>query len=82
MLSIPFGKNRGRRSIADLWKGAGKMEYKNNKGTPTKRTSGENLYDDHNIPEEDLPLDIIPDEVPRRDGPGGEPSDSSKNKYE
>ena len=31
-----------------------------------------NLYDDGNIPAEDLPQDIIPDEVPRKDGPGGE----------
>ena len=33
-----------------------------------------NDYDDDNIPEIDLPRpsDIIPDEVPRRDGPGGE----------
>lgn len=31
-----------------------------------------NLYDDGNIPKEDLPMDIIPDEVPRKDGPGGE----------
>lgn len=30
------------------------------------------LYDDGNIPAEDLPQDIIPDEVPRKDGPGGE----------
>lgn len=29
-------------------------------------------YDDGNIPSEDLPQDIIPDEVPRKDGPGGE----------
>ena len=29
-------------------------------------------YDDGNIPEEDLPQDVIPDEVPRKDGPGGE----------
>lgn len=29
-------------------------------------------YDDGNIPQEDLPQDIIPDEVPRKDGPGGE----------
>lgn len=29
-------------------------------------------YDDGNIPNEDLPQDIIPDEVPRKDGPGGE----------
>ena len=37
-------------------------------------------YDDENIPAEDLPQDetddilkdMIPDEVPRRDGPGGE----------
>lgn len=31
-----------------------------------------NSYDDGNIPPEDLPIDIIPDEVPRKDGPGGE----------
>lgn len=29
-------------------------------------------YDDGNIPARDLPQDVIPDEVPRRDGPGGE----------
>ena len=35
-----------------------------------------NVYDDGNIPDEDLPQtdtqDIIPDEVERKDGPGGE----------
>lgn len=31
-------------------------------------------YDDGNIPKEDLPQDIIPDEVPRKDGPDGEGS--------
>lgn len=36
-----------------------------------------NDYDDGNIPEIDLPresdaTDVIPDEVPRKDGPGGE----------
>ena len=31
-----------------------------------------NQYDDGNIPKEDLPSDVIPDEVPRKDGPGGE----------
>lgn len=31
-----------------------------------------NEYDDNNIPKEDLPQDMIPDEVPRKDGPGGE----------
>lgn len=29
-------------------------------------------YDDDNIPKVDLPQDIIPDEVPRKDGPGGD----------
>ena len=29
-----------------------------------------NVYDDDNIPKTDLPQDIIPDEVPRKDGPG------------
>lgn len=32
----------------------------------------QDLFDDGNIPHEDLPADIIPDEVPRKDGPGGE----------
>lgn len=36
----------------------------------TKKTS--NVYDDGNIPQVDLPQDVIPDEVPRKDGPGGE----------
>ena len=31
-----------------------------------------NVYDDGNIPQVDLPQDVIPDEVPRKDGPGGE----------
>lgn len=31
-----------------------------------------NEYDDDDIPQIDLPQDIIPDEVPRKDGPGGE----------
>lgn len=55
------------------------MDFKNNKATPQKQTSGNNEYDDHNIPSEDLPIDIIPDEVPRKDGPGGEPSDRHSN---
>lgn len=31
-----------------------------------------NTYDDGNIPKEDLPRNVTPDEVPRKDGPGGE----------
>ncbi len=31
-----------------------------------------NVYDDGNIPQVDLPDNMIPDEVPRKDGPGGE----------
>lgn len=38
---------------------------------PTSRQADDS-YDDGNIPQEDLPIDIIPDEVPRKDGPGGE----------
>lgn len=30
------------------------------------------VYDDDDIPPVDLPKDVIPDEVPRKDGPGGE----------
>lgn len=29
-------------------------------------------YDDDDIPNVDLPQYVIPDEVPRKDGPGGE----------
>lgn len=31
-----------------------------------------NAYDDGNIPQVDLPQDVMPDQVPRKDGPGGE----------
>ena len=31
-----------------------------------------NDYDDGNIPREDLPGNVIPDAVPRKDGPRGE----------
>jgi len=31
-------------------------------------------YDDGDIPPVDLPQNVIPDEVPRKDGPGGEGS--------
>jgi len=34
----------------------------------------QNRYDDDDIPPVDLPKNVIPDEVPRRDGPGGESS--------
>ena len=36
-----------------------------------------NDYDDGNIPREDLPGNVIPDEVPRRDGPCGESGKSN-----
>lgn len=29
-------------------------------------------YDDGNIPQVDLPQEVIPDEVPRKNGPGGD----------
>lgn len=50
------------------------MENNNNN---LKTTKSLNEYDDNNIPKEDLPKtssskDVIPDEVPRHDGPGGE----------
>lgn len=40
--------------------------------TSDKTMNPSNVYDDGNIPQTDLPQDIIPDEVPRKDGPGGE----------
>lgn len=60
---------------------------KNNKGTPSKGSDSQDVinpgydysteYGDANTPEIDKPkptsaTDVIPDEVPRRDGPGGE----------
>ena len=61
------------------------MDIQNNRGTPKKRTgsskNGINLdydynteYGDGDIPDVDknCTKDMIPDEVPRRDGPGGE----------
>lgn len=56
------------------------MELKNNKATPKKETAKDNtssdikttsIYDDDNIPEIDTKA-LIADQVPRRDGPGGE----------
>ena len=45
---------------------------KNNYTNKHKNTKSN--YDDDNIPEIDLPktTDVSPDDVPRRDGPGGE----------
>lgn len=43
---------------------------KDNKTNTASNT--QNLYDDGNIAPEDLPQDVIPDEVPRKDGPRGE----------
>ncbi len=48
------------------------MNEKNNK--QSKNLKVVDAYDDGNIPQTDLPKDIIPDEVPRKDGPGGESS--------
>lgn len=48
------------------------MKKENNLKTIPGEQNSANLYDDGNIPKEDLPRDIIPDEVPRKDGPGGE----------
>lgn len=41
---------------------------------PLNADSADNAYDDDDIPQVDLPGDVIPDEVPRKDGPGGEGS--------
>lgn len=39
--------------------------------TPGGQNTGDS-YGDGNIPAADLPQDVTPDEVPRKDGPGGE----------
>lgn len=46
-------------------------EIKKFETTPNGQTPAD-LYDDGNIPDIDLPGNVIPDEVPRQDGPGGE----------
>lgn len=49
------------------------MNQKSNQiNTTPNHQKPANVYDDDNIPQVDLPQDIIPDEVPRKDGPGGE----------
>lgn len=47
------------------------MDSKNLQTTPNGQRPAD-TYDDGNIPKVDLPDDVIPDEVPRKDGPGGE----------
>lgn len=48
------------------------MDSKDLQTTPNGERPA-NSYDDGNIPNIDLPgKDMIPDEVPRKDGPGGE----------
>lgn len=48
------------------------MEKEKKVNTYPRSQQPADLYDDGNIPQEDLPSDVIPDEVPRKDGPGGE----------
>lgn len=48
------------------------MEKDNKIKTTPNGQKPANEYDDSNIPQVDLPQDIIPDEVPRKDGPGGD----------
>ena len=57
-----------------ILQGGTSMEERKNK---QPKPQPANDYDDGNIPEIDLPkssdaANVIPDEVPRRDGPGGE----------
>lgn len=53
------------------------MDTKNSNATPKKDTTTDLYhfdYGDEDVPEidmQDSAKDIIPDEVPRRDGPGG-----------
>lgn len=58
-------------SIKEGWCTMNKDKNKNS----TDNKQAKNDYDDGNIPEIDLPMDIIPDKVPRKDGPGGESGD-------
>lgn len=62
------------------------MDSKNVHSIPAKPTSTTSVYDDDNIPDIDIPdidipdsdsTNVIPDEVPRKDGPGGEESSQS-----
>ncbi len=53
-------------------KGACTMKVKKINDMILNDQSPKDDYDDGNIPLIDLPKDVIPDEVPRKDGPGGE----------
>ena len=47
-------------------------DHKNPSEKDMSKDTYQDVYDDGNIPDEDLPKDITPDEVPGTDGPGGE----------
>jgi len=47
------------------------MDSKDNQTVEMPESKPTSTYDDDNIPEIDT-TNVIPDEVPRRDGPGGE----------
>lgn len=47
------------------------MNFENNKATPKKETS-EQSYNEYNTNNVEEYNNVIPDEVPRKDGPGGE----------
>ena len=63
--------NLSKQRILSL-KGRCTMEKERKINTSPGGQQPADRYDDGNIPREDLPSDIIPDEVPRKDGPGGE----------
>lgn len=62
----------------DILKGKGWCNMENKKNTKNeqaKNSTLEDLYDDGNIPEIDLPQDVepLPESTrPRKDGPGGD----------
>ena len=78
-----WGLNKTKPDILFPKQKGGKSMDKNGQNLSGSKTKNLSVYDDGNIPEVDLPLpddstqDVIPDEVPRKDGPGGE--NSNKN---
>lgn len=48
------------------------VQHMKNETRNNTASENPNLPDSGNIPPEDVPQEVIPDEVPRKDGPGGE----------
>lgn len=53
---------------------------KNDTQSSNQNLSEQSKYNDSEAPDVDFPQEIIPDEVPRKDGPGGESGNKQKKR--